>query len=178
MDPVPYTVITKDGTYTVPNALPLEPGLVLFRLPDGMAPTNPRRWRIGHIGSGLAIADAMRREDGIRSIKAIAALTDWTQDAETVKAGINTDELFTVLLRFDCCQPNADRMSGNVSHNGRYTEADIQQAARAAAEEQMDGLELISAMAHTVPWMGLDTEPFNEAHSRILAIANPAEVAA
>ncbi|MFD3535351.1 hypothetical protein [Streptomyces sp. NPDC058664] len=178
MEPIPYTVTTKDGTYTVPDALPLSPGLVLFRLPDGMLPTNPRRWRIGHTPSGLGIADAMRREDGIRAIKVISTLADWTRDADTVKASIDTDELFAILLRHDCCGPNVDRMADDVSHNGRYTDADIEEAARAAADEQMDGLELLSAMAHTVPWMGLDTEPFNEAHSRILAIANLAEVAA
>jgi hypothetical protein len=177
MDPIPYTVTTNDGTYTVPDALPLAPGLVLFRLPDAMLPTNPRRWRVGHTPSGLGIADAMRREDGVRAIKAITALTDWSQPADAVKAAVDTDELFAVLLRHDCCLPNLDRMTSNVSNNGRYTDADIERAARAAADEQMDGLELISAMAHTVPWMGLDTEPFNEAHSRILAIANPAEVA-
>lgn len=178
MDPIPYTVTTKDGTYTVPDALPVEPGLILFRLPDGMLPNNPRRWRIGHVVSGLGIADAMRREDGIRAIRAIVALADWTQPADAVKAVVDTDELFAVLLRHDCCMPNLDRMTSDVSHNGRYTDADIEKAARAAAEEQMDGLELLTAMAHTVPWMGLDTEPFNEAHHRILAIANPSEVAA
>ncbi|MFJ6348608.1 hypothetical protein ACIQKB_03925 [Streptomyces sp. NPDC092046] len=178
MDPTSYTITTRSGTRTIDNAEQMQPGLVLYRLPDSMLPTNPRRWRIGHLGSGLAIADAMRREDGASGIKTLATLTDWTQDAETIKASVSTDELFMALARVDCCEPNTDRMTSDVSHNGRYTDADIEKAARAAADEQMDGLELIAAMAHTVPWMGLDTEPFNEAHGRILSLANPDEVAA
>ena len=178
MDPIPYTVVTRSGPHTILDAEQLAPGLVLFHLPDYMLPTNPRRWRIGHLSSGLAIADAMRREDGVSGIKLLTGLADWTKDADTLKAELTTDAVFMTLCRVDCCEPGADRMNSNVSHNGRYTDADIEQAARAAADEQMDGLELIVAMAHTVPWMGLDTEPFNEAHARILAIANPDEVAA
>lgn len=178
MDPIPYTITINGGTHTIDDAQPLAPGLVLFRLPDAKIPNNPRRWRIGHVPSGLAIADAMRREDGARGIKALAELADWTQDADTLLAALTDHDVFMTLARFDCCEPNAERMTRDVSNNGRYTDADIEQAARAAADAQMDGLELLTAMAHTVPWMGLDTEQFNEAHTRILAIANPGEVAA
>ncbi|MEU8525304.1 hypothetical protein AB0C77_06825 [Streptomyces sp. NPDC048629] len=178
MNPIPYTATTRSGPHVIPDAQELAPGLVLFRLPDEMRPTNPRRWRIGHRSSGLAIADAMRREDGVNGINLLAGLADWTKDADTLKTELTTDAVFMTLCPVDCCEPGADRMNSNVSHNGRYTDNDIEQAARAAADEQMDGLELIAAMAHTVPWMGLDTEPFNEAHARILAIANPDEVAA
>ncbi|MEV4424002.1 hypothetical protein AB0K23_01235 [Streptomyces sp. NPDC049602] len=178
MDPTEHATFLHNGeTYTV-EAIEHTPGLVLFRLPDAIAPTNPRRWRIGHKPSGLAIADAMQHENGVAGIRKLAELADWTQDADSLQARIDTHELFMALGRIDCIEPNSERMASDVSHNGRYTDADIKEAARAAADEQMDGLELLAAMAHTVPWMGLDTEPFNKAHSRILSIANPAEVAA
>ncbi|MFI8962106.1 hypothetical protein ACIGO8_08315 [Streptomyces sp. NPDC053493] len=178
MKTIPYTMTIDGQPYIIDDAQQLAPGLALFRLPDTVYRTDPRRWRVGHLPSGLAIAGAMRREDAVRGIRALAKLTDWTRDSETVKASVITDEVFTTLLAFDCCLPGTDRMDCNVSHNGTYTDEDIEKAARAAADEQMDGLELLHAMAHTVPWMGLDTEPFNEAHSRILAIACPDEVAA
>jgi hypothetical protein len=178
MDPIQHATFLHDGTTYTVEAIEHAPGLVLFRLPDAIAPNNPRRWRIGHKPSGLAIADAMQHENGVAGIHKLAELADWTQDASSLQASLDTHDVFMALGRIDCIEPNSERMTGDVSHNGRYTNADIEKAARAAAEEQMDGLELLTAMAHTVPWMGLDTEPFNEAHSRILAIACPNEVAA
>lgn len=178
MDTIQHTIVIRDGeTHTV-DAIEPAPGLVLLRLPDGMAPNNPRRWRIGHKPSGLAIADAMQRENGLAGIQRIAELADWTQDADTLKAALNDHDVFMTLGRADCIEPNAERMSGDVSRNGTYTDADIAEAAREAQADQMDGFEILIAMAHTVPWMGLDTEPFNEAHSRILALALADGVAA
>lgn len=54
----------------------------------------------------------------------------------------------------------------------RYTDADI---AEAVAEFKADGysaFEVLLAMADQAPWMGLDTEAFNEAHDRITQLAD------
>ncbi|MEU4133608.1 hypothetical protein [Streptomyces wuyuanensis] len=171
MDTFQHTIIIRGDETHVVDAVEPAPGLVLFRLPDGMAPNNPRRWRIGHKPSGLAIGDAMQRENGVAGIHAIADLADWTQTPDTIKAAVTDHDVFMALGRADCIEPNGERMNGDVSRNGTYTDADIKEAAREAVADQMDGFELLTAMAHTVPWMGLDTEPFNEAHARILALA-------
>jgi hypothetical protein len=168
---IQHVTFLHDGETHTAQAVEPEPGLVLFRLPDSMAPNNPRRWRIGHKSSGLAIADAMQRENGLACIRLLATLTDWTQDNDSVKASVSIDDVFTSFMRADCCQPNAEHMPADVSRNGTYTDADIEEAAREAKADQMDGFEILTAMAHTVPWMGLDTDDFNEAHSRILALA-------
>jgi hypothetical protein len=164
-------IVAKDETLTIP-AHDIAPGLVLFRLPDGMAPNNPRRWRIGHRASGLAIADAMRQEDGIAGIHKLAELADWTQDKDTLLATLSDSDVFIKLSYVDCIEPNADRMTVDVSRNGTYTDADL--SAAAGEYEGLDCLQILNEMAHTVPWMGLDTEPFNEAHNRICQLADAA----
>lgn len=172
MDTIQHTIVVRDGeTHTIDDAQELAPGLVLFRLPDSMCPNNPRRWRIGHKPSGLAIADAMRHEDGIAGVQKLADMADWTQDADSLQAELDTDDVFIKLSAADCIEPNAERMTGDVSNNGRYTDADIREAAAEAKADGLDGLELLTAMSATVPWMGLDTEPFNEALSRIATLA-------
>jgi len=172
MDIIEHTIIVAKGETLPVTAIEAAPGLVLFRLPDGMAPNNPRRWRIGHKPSGLAIADAMQRENGIAGIQKLTELADWTQDKDTLLATLDDRDVFMKLGAVDCIEPNADRMRGDVSRNGTYTDADIEQAA--AEYEGLNCLQILSAMAHTVPWCGLDTEPFNEAQNRICQLAGAA----
>lgn len=172
MDTIEHTIIVaKDETLTV-EAQDVAPGLVLFRLPDGMASNNPRRWRIGHKPSGLAIADAMQRENGIAGIHKLTELADWTADKDALLAALNDDDVFIKLSAVDCVEPNTDRVHGDASRNGTYTDADIQ----AAVEEYegLDALQICCRMAETVPWLGLDTEAFNEAQGRICQLANAA----
>ncbi|MCQ1575455.1 hypothetical protein [Streptomyces parvus] len=159
---------------TLDQATEVAPGLVVFRLAPDHQPHNPQRWRIGHKTSGLAIADSMRREDAIKGAELLTTLTDWTQDADTVKAAIDPTDMFIKLSYVWCIEPGTEPLApgADASRNGTYTDADIEEAAREAKGDGFSAYDILIAMSHTVPWCGLDTEDFNEAHNRISTLAN------
>ncbi|MET9149989.1 hypothetical protein ABZX82_01720 [Streptomyces griseoflavus] len=168
-----YMMIGKGELHRIPDAVKVAPGLYVFRLPDAYRTDNPRRFRIGH-HSGNSIADAMRREDAIRGAEIIAPLHDWRQDTNTIRAAFDRraeHELYVKIGAADCIVPNSERCFHDVSNNGRYTDMDVEQAAIAAKEEGLSAFEVLYQMSHTVPWKGLDTNDFNEAHDRIVAAA-------
>lgn len=165
-----YTLRTSTGgTYTIMLAKEIAPGLHVYRLPAEMHPTSPHRWRVGH-DSGLSVADALRREDACAGAELLATIADWTQDIDTLRDTLNPNVLFAKLSYVHCVAPASEPMRGDVSNNGRYTEGDIREA---AAEFKADGyneFEILLAMSARVPWMGLDTNGFNEAHDRIVQL--------
>jgi hypothetical protein len=170
-----YELALADGqVYTVPLATEIAPGLLVYRIPDGMHPSSPHRWRIGHKVSGRAIADAMTREDVFKAAAVFAELADWTQDMDTLRATVNAQELFGKAGAYYPVFPAdpAYRIGGDASKNGIYTDADIAEAAREAKADGFSAYDVLIAMSHTVPWMGLDTEDFNEAHNRIAELAD------
>ncbi|MFJ9037905.1 hypothetical protein ACIRF8_15095 [Streptomyces sp. NPDC102406] len=169
-------VMTVHGQHkhTVHDALPVAPGLVVLRMPATQSLNNPARWRIGH-HSGLAIAEAVTRENALKGAAILADTgIDWTRDADTIKASLSpkgTTDLFTKLSAAWCDEPGSNYMPGDVSSNGIYTDADIEAAAQAAKEDGFNALQIMIAMSHTIPWMGLDTADFNQAHDRIVTAA-------
>lgn len=169
-----YQLALADGqVYTVPLAMQIAPGLLVYRIPDGMHPSSPHRWRIGHDASGRAVADTMTREDAIKTAEVFGTLVDWTQDMDTLRANVAADELFAKASRYYPVPPAspAYRMRGDVSRNGVYADADIDEAAREAKADGFSAYDILIAMSHTVPWMGLDENDFNEAHDRIVTAA-------
>ncbi len=167
-----YTLTCAQGQlYTVPLAKEIAPGLLVYRIPDGMHSSSPHRWRIGHEPSGRSVADSMRREDAVRGAELLGSLADWTQDLHTLQASLDAAELFVKLSSVDCIQPASERMRGDVSSNGRYTDDDIRKAAAEYKADGFNALEVLVDMAHRVPWIGLDTEAFNEAHDRIVQLS-------
>lgn len=163
-----YTITCTDGQlYTIPLAKEIAPGLLVYRIPDGMHPNSPNRWRIGHETSGLGIADALTREDAVKGAEALGDFADWTQDAASLRASVDPNEVFAK-LRFIFAAP---RMNGDVSRNGTYTDADVAEAAAEAKASGFSAADVLVDMAQTVPWMGLDTNDFNEAHDRICRAA-------
>ncbi len=170
------TLTCADGqTYTIDHAVEIVPGLLVYRIPEGMHPSSPHRWRIGH-HSGLSVADSMLREDAVAGAELLGTLADWTQDAATLKASIDPGDLFRQLSYKNCIAPASEPFANgaDVSHNGRYTDDDIRKAAAEAKADGFDALDILVAMSATVPWSGLDTEAFNEAHDRIVALAEAA----
>ncbi|MFJ9101372.1 hypothetical protein ACIRJM_23225 [Streptomyces sp. NPDC102405] len=166
-----YELAQADGqVYTVPLAREIVPGLLVYRIPDGMHPSSPHRWRLGHAVSGRAIADTMTEEDALKTAEVFGPLADWTQDMDTMRATINAQELFSKARAYYPIHPAdpAYRIGGDASRNGIYTDADIEEAAREAKADGFSAYDVLIAMSHTVPWMGLDTEDFNEAHDRIV----------
>lgn len=159
---------------TLDQALETAPGLVVFRLAPGHKPHNPQRWRISHKASGLAIADSMTRENAIKGAALLAEFTDWTQDADTIKAALSPADLFAKLSYVWCIEPGTQPLGPAVdaSSNGSYTDADIEAAAAAAKASGFNALEVLVAMSETVPWCGLDTDDFNDAHNRIAELAD------
>jgi hypothetical protein len=164
-------VATIQGEHVVDT--PTIPGLTLFRLPDHKHPTSPHRWRIGH-HSGLCVADAMRHEDAIKGLNLLGTLADWTQDADTLRKALDDSRLFAQLSRVDCIPPASEKLAPGAAgyRNGRYSDDDIREAAAEYKADGFNALEVLVDMSHTVPWMGLDTEAFNEAHDRIVRLSD------
>jgi hypothetical protein len=170
VDTVAYTMRGRKGqSYEVAGAVQVAPGLVVFRLPGDLDLNNPARWNVGH-HSGLIVAEAMTREFAMAGAKAIAPLYDWTRNVDDLNGEIDEDTVLSTLGRHNCGPVHShDYLRGDVSHNGTYTDADIEKAA--AASDGMNAYDILLGMAHTVPWMGLDTNDFNEAHDRIVKLA-------
>ncbi|MER6492631.1 hypothetical protein [Streptomyces griseorubiginosus] len=175
METTEYTMIVHgQQKHTVPDAVQAAPGLVVFRMPNNQSLNNPARWRIGH-HEGLAIAEAMSRENAFKGAAILAESgIDWTQDSDTVKDAVSDErarDLFAKLSYAWCDEPGSNYMPGDVTRNGTYTDADVEEAAREAKADGFNALDVLTAMSHTVPWMGLDTNDFNEAHDRIVTAA-------
>jgi hypothetical protein len=170
-------VVHGEQRYTVTGAIPAAPGLVVFRMPDNQSLNCPARWRIGHHG-GLAIAEAMRREDAFKGVEILVQSgIDWTQDTGTIQAAVSSDavsDLTTQLSWAWCERPGNSYMPGDVTRNGIYTDADIEAAAAEYKADGLNALQVLNAMTHTVPWMGLDTDDFNEALGRVVELADAA----
>lgn len=171
-----YTMIVHgQQKHTVSDAVQAAPGLVVFRMPAIQSLNNPARWRIGH-HEGLGIAEAMRREDAFKGARILADTgIDWTQDTDSLKEAISDKtarDLYAKLSYAWCDEPGSHYMPGDVTHNGTYTDADIERAADEYKADRLNSFEILNAMTHTVPWMGLDTEDFNEAHNRIAELAD------
>ncbi|MET9517480.1 hypothetical protein [Streptomyces sp. NPDC002994] len=170
------TLTCPDGqSYTVDHATEIVPGLLVYRIPEGMHPSSPHRWRIGH-HSGLSVADAMLREDAVAGAELLGTLADWTQDAAALKASIDPTDLFAKLSYKYCIAPASESLApgADASSNGRYTDDDIRDAAAEFKAAGFNALDVLLAMAHRIPWSGLDTDEFNEAHSRIAELADAA----
>jgi hypothetical protein len=173
-----YTMIVHgEQRHTIPNAIQAAPGLVVFRMPDNQSINCPARWRIGHHG-GLSVAEAMRREDAFKGVDILVQTgIDWTQDTAIIQAAVTADTVSDMTAKLSwawCEQPGTSYMPGDVTRNGTYTDADIETAAAEYKADGLNALEVLTAMTHTVPWMGLDTEDFNEAHNRIAELAEAA----
>ncbi|MFF1544136.1 hypothetical protein [Streptomyces sp. NPDC058291] len=173
-----YTMtVHGEQRHSIPDALHAAPGLFVYRMPDDQSINCPARWRIGHHG-GLAIAEAMRREDALKGVEILVQSgIDWTQDTETIQAEVSNDTVYDLTSKLSwawCEQPGSSYMPGDVTRNGTYTDADVEAAAAEFKADGLNALEVLTAMTHTVPWMGLDTEDFNEAHNRIAELADAA----
>lgn len=169
-----YTMLGRHGEeYEIPDATQIAPGLVVFRLPADLVLNNPARWNIGH-HSGYVLAEALRREDAIAGAELIAGLQDWTKDVAALREEIDEDALVIKLSRHWCEPVNSNYLRGDVSRNGIYTDADIEATAAEYKEDGLNALEIVTAMSHTVPWSGLDTEDFNKASSRVIELADAA----
>ena len=171
---ITYTMLGRRGEkYDVPGVIEAAPGLVVFRLPHDLALNNPARWNIGH-HSGRVLAETMRREDALKGAELLAGLHDWTKDVAFLREEIDDRDLFVKLSRHQCEPVDSNYMRGDVSSNGTYTEADIEKAAAEFAEEAFSAMEILISMNARVPWMGLDIEDFNEAHGRVVELADAA----
>lgn len=164
-------IVHGQQKHAIRDAVQAAPGLVVFRMPNDQSLNSPARWRIGH-HEGLAIAEAMTRENAFKGAAILAdSGIDWTQNTADLKEAISDKtarDLYVKLSYAWCDEPGSNYMPGDVTRNGTYTDADIEEAAREAKASEFNALDILTAMSHTVPWMGLDTNDFNEAHDRIV----------
>ncbi|MEV6696286.1 hypothetical protein AB0M68_03860 [Streptomyces sp. NPDC051453] len=169
-----YMLLGRHGQrYEITDAIPIAPGLFVFRLPGDLALNNPARWNIGH-HSGRVVAEALTREAALAGAEKAASLYDWSQDVEFLREEIDDMKFYRDQLPVDCFSLNTHYERGDVSRNGIYTDADIAEAAREAKADGLNALQILNDMADTVPWSGLDTDDFNEAHGRIAELADAA----
>ncbi|KOG33330.1 hypothetical protein [Streptomyces resistomycificus] len=168
-------VVHGEQRYTVPDAIQAAPGLVVFRMPNDQSINCPARWRIGH-HDGRAIAEAMRREDAFKGVAILVESgIDWTRDEDYLQVTISSKtarDLYAKLSYAWCDEPGSSYMPGDVTHNGTYTDADIEATAAEFKADGYNALDVMVAMTHRVPWMGLDTDDFNEAHNRVVELAD------
>lgn len=170
-----YTMtIHGEQRHTVRDAIEAAPGLFVFRMPAGQSLNSPARWRIGH-HEGLAIAEAIRREDAFKGVQILVdSGIDWTQDTDTLKAMSTSEatrDLYAKLSYAWCEEPGSAYMPGDVSNNGIYTDADVGEAAAEFKADEFSAYDILLAMTYRVPFMGLDTEDFNEAHDKVVRAA-------
>ena len=169
-----YTMRGRRGErYEIADAITIAPGLFVFRLPSDLSLNNPARWNIGH-HSGYVIAEAMTREAAFAGGEKIAPLYDWSSAVEFLREEIDDMDFYREQLPVDCFPLNTHYERGDVSSNGTYTDADIEEAEAEAKASGFSAADILVDMSHTVPWMGLDTNDFNEAHDRIVRAAGAA----
>jgi hypothetical protein len=117
-------IVHGEQKYTVAGAIQAAPGLVVFRMPDNQSLNCAARWRIGH-HEGLAIAEAMRREDALKGADILAQSgIDWTQDTDTIQSAISNETVHDLAAELSwawCEQPGSSYMPGDVTRNGIYT---------------------------------------------------------
>lgn len=160
-------------TSTRPTAAAAEPspGLLTYRVPDA------DQWRLAH-HSGLALAYCRNQQHAETTARLIADFTDWTRSAdeirgdEQVTAGL--DEL-RFLISYEASAILPEHYTPTRS---TYTDADIQAAAAYHQGDTTDGLAVISTMAQSSKFAGLDTDTFNEAFDKVMRIVHPEHYAA
>ena len=149
-------------------------GLAVLRLADDVKPTYPCRWRIRHTASGLDISEAMCQENALAGAAWLGQIADWTQGADRLRNTIDDTDLYVQLSYLHCDPPGTQRADRVVSNNGQPTENDVVEAAAWFKDAGYNALQVLYAMAHEAPWMGLDTNDFNAAHDRICELADAA----
>lgn len=84
MTTVTHTIQAQDGPVNV-EAQPATPGLYVYQQADTVDVGAACRWRLGH-HSGLALARFSTAEQAHTVAAALADWTDWTGDAEALRA--------------------------------------------------------------------------------------------
>jgi len=167
-------LIHGEQRHTITDAIEAAPGLVVFRMPADQSLNSAARWRIGH-HEGRAIAEAMCRENAFKGADVLTASgIDWTLDEDTLKATITDAVARDLYAKLSYAwwganlEPSADAV---LKAEKVRSDADIEAAAAEYKADGYNALHILNAMSHTVPWMGLDTNDFNEAHDRICRAA-------
>ncbi|MEW5658289.1 hypothetical protein ABGT92_23585 [Streptomyces cinereoruber] len=159
---------------TRPTAAATEPvpGLLVYQTP------GRDEWRLTH-HSGLALAYCRDQQHAETTARLIADFTDWTRSA----ADIRSDEQVTscldelrFLISYEASAILPEHHEPQLPTT--YTDADIQAAADYHQGDTTDGLTVISTMAQSSKFAGLDTGTFNEAFGKVMRIVHPEHPAA
>ncbi|MFJ6348607.1 hypothetical protein ACIQKB_03920 [Streptomyces sp. NPDC092046] len=153
------------------DAIEPAPGLLTYQAPG----TND--WRLTH-HSGLVLAFCRNQQHAEDTARLITDFTDWTRSADDIggdeEVTASRDEL-RFLISYEA---SAILPEHYVPQSSTYTDEDIRQAAAYHEGDTTDGLAVISAMAQSSKFAGLDTDTFNEAFDKVMRIVHPEAYAA
>ncbi|MFG2328303.1 hypothetical protein ACGFMM_01620 [Streptomyces sp. NPDC048604] len=159
------------STRPTADAIETAPGLITYQVP------GRTEWRLAH-HSGLALAYCRDQQHAEHTARLIADFTDWTRSADDIRGNEDVmagmDEL-RFLISYEASAVVPERYEPLSS---TYTDEDIRQAAAYHEGDTTDGLAVISSMAQSSKFAGLDTDSFNEAFGKVMRIVHPEHYAA
>lgn len=168
-----HTVINEASIDTVQADEPV-PGLLVYRIPDHVAPGIRFRWTLG-VTVGLAMASFENGEAATQAAHDIADLTDWTASSEEIWAAIiphaDRRQLWWNLIRSNGGLHPSD--AAELKEPRPITAEDIRSVADRYTGDATDGLAIISDMAMSEPFASLDTDAFNEAFDQVMRLVHP-----
>lgn len=92
-----HHIDTTAGTVGVDTTETI-PGLLVYELPDGFCDEARDRWYLAHRSTGYALAVFPTQKAATDAAGAVAALTDWTQEMETIASASPSVPAFTSRL--------------------------------------------------------------------------------
>ncbi|MET9956679.1 hypothetical protein ABZ135_34745 [Streptomyces sp. NPDC006339] len=159
------------STRPTANAIEAAPGLLTYQVPD----TN--KWRLAH-HSGLALAYCRDQQHAKDTARLISDFTDWTRSADDIRGDEEVAACLDELQFLISYEASATLPEHYEPLPSTYTDDEIRQAAAYHEGDATDGLAVISAMAQSSKFAGLDTDTFNEAFDKVMRIVHPEHYAA
>jgi hypothetical protein len=160
------------GTRPTATAIEPAPGLLAYQVP------GQTEWRLTH-HSGLALAYCRDQQHAEDTARIIGDFTDWTRSADDIRGDEGLADCLDQLRFLISYEASAILPEHHTPPlPTTYTDADIQAAAAYHQGDSTDGLAVISTMAQSSKFAGLDTDTFNEAFDKVMRIVHAGHYAA
>lgn len=159
------------STRPTSDAIETAPGLITYQVPICS------QWRLAH-HSGLVLAYCRDQQHAEDTSRLIADFTDWTRSADEIRSDQEVTEGLDELRFLISYEASAVLPEHYTQTQSTYTDDDIEAAAAYHAGDTTDGLAVISTMAQSSRFAGLDTHTFNEAFEKVMQRVNSQRSAA